>query len=183
MCISRWPARRSGCCSGNHPISPAPPRSSGSVSTRPISRPMPYCDERKDDPMNRGRWLLLLAGVAWLVGCRSTRGGPLVVRGTVEVPEIDLSATVPARVASVRPEEGAEVQAGDTIAILSQAELPSSLEAQRARVANAQARLRDLEAGARPAELERAQAEVAAARAETQRATKDAERMRALAAQ
>jgi HlyD family secretion protein len=133
--------------------------------------------------MNRGRSLLVLVSAGWFGGCRSTESGPLVARGTVEVPEIDLSAPVPARLVSVRVEEGALVRAGDTIAVLSQAELPSSLDAQRARVANTQARLRDLEAGARPAELERAQAEVAAARAETQRASKDAERMRSLAAQ
>jgi HlyD family secretion protein len=101
----------------------------------------------------------------------------------VELPEIDLSAPVAARVVAILADEGSVVAAGDTVAILSQAELPASLEAQRARVENAQARVRDLEAGARPSELQRAEAEVAAAKAEAERTAKDAERIRNLAAQ
>jgi HlyD family secretion protein len=118
--------------------------------------------------------------VLWLAGCSGADDGALVARGSVELPEVDLSVPIAARVVAVRVDEGAVVRAGDTIALLSQADLPSSLVAQRARVGMAGANLKDLEAGARPEELKRAEAELAAAGAEADRTATDLARFKSL---
>lgn len=121
--------------------------------------------------------LLLMLGAA----CAKTASDGYDARGTVEVPEVDLGAMSAGRVIAIRVEEGATVQAGDTVALLSQIDLSATLAAQNARVAGARASLRDLEAGSRPEELGRAQADVAAATAEVDRAAKELARMRDLA--
>lgn len=120
-------------------------------------------------------WLAVLA----LAGCRQADTTP-VARGTIEVPEIDLAAPVAARILTIRADEGTDVRAGDTVALLTQADLPSSLAAQRARVSMAEANLRDLQAGARPEELRRAATDVEAARAEAERTRSDRERFQSL---
>lgn len=124
----------------------------------------------------RHRYLLVTIALA---GCSWNKASP-PARGTVEVPEIDVAATVAARVVAVRVEEGQDVAPGDTIALLTQADLAGTIEAQRARVTEAAANLRDLEAGARPQETERARAEVAAATAEAERTAVDRDRFRSL---
>jgi HlyD family secretion protein len=114
--------------------------------------------------------------------CGDDTGG-YEARGTVEVHEMDLSAPSAARVVRLTVDEGDRVAAGDTIAVLTQADLGATLEAQRARLGTAQANLRDLEAGARTEEIRQAEAELAGATAEAERTTKDLERMQALAAE
>lgn len=94
---------------------------------------------------------------------------------------MDVAPTVAARVVGVRVEEGAVVHPGDTLAMLTQATLASTLESEQARLARAEATLRDLRAGSRPAEIQRARSELAAAEAEATRTAKDLERIRALA--
>jgi HlyD family secretion protein len=125
----------------------------------------------------RRSWLGLLVAAT---GCGGAADHWLIGRGTIEVPEVDLAAPVGARVVAVRVEEGAVVAPGDTIVLLSQADLPASVEAQRARVGMAAANLRDLERGARPEEIKRAEAEVAAAAAEAERTAIEVERLRSL---
>lgn len=111
-------------------------------------------------------------------------GGPgsgvFDARGTVEVPEVDIGPLTAARVLTVRVDEGAQVRAGDTLALLTQTDLGATLAGQRARVANAEATLRELVAGARPQEIRRAEAEVAAAEAELVRTGQALERARSL---
>jgi len=124
------------------------------------------------------RWLGIAALIA-IPGC-GPKQAELVARGTVEVPQVDVSAAVAARVVSVRVEEGALVAAGDTLALLTQADLPASVAAQRARVAMAAANVRDLETGARPEEIKRAEAEVAGAVAEAERTAADQTRFETL---
>jgi membrane fusion protein YbhG len=102
-------------------------------------------------------------------------------RGSIEVPEMDLAPTVPARVLDVRVDEGAVVREGDTLVVLTQSDLPAVLSADRARLAQSEANLKDLEAGARPEELARARAELATAQAEAIRADSDLTRIRTLA--
>ena len=115
-----------------------------------------------------------------LAACGGAGADGFEARGTVEVPEVDISALSPARVVAVRVEEGARVEAGDTLASLTQVDLSASIAAERARVATAQANLRDLEAGSRPEEIARARAELSAARAEVDRTGKDLERVQSL---
>lgn len=123
---------------------------------------------------------LVFCFVLAAIGCRAERPSGLSGKGTIELPELDLGPPASARVVAVRVEEGAEVAAGDTIALFAQAELPASIAAGRARVAMAQSSLADLERGARPEELRRAEAELAAATAEAERTAVDLERARSL---
>jgi HlyD family secretion protein len=113
-------------------------------------------------------------------GCGSGADDPFQARGTVEMPEVDLAVLSGARVIAVRVEEGALVQAGDTLALLTQSELGATLAAERARIGSALATLRDLEAGSRPEEIARAEAELSSARAEVDRTAKDLTRTRDL---
>jgi HlyD family secretion protein len=130
--------------------------------------------------VNTVGWMLSVGLVA--SGCGDDPSG-YEARGTVEVHEMDLSAPSAARVLRLAVDEGDPVAAGDTIAVLTQADLGATLEAQRARLGAAQANLRDLEAGSRTEEIRQAEAELAGATAEAERTAKDLERMQALAAE
>ncbi|HVE77796.1 MAG TPA: HlyD family efflux transporter periplasmic adaptor subunit [Gemmatimonadaceae bacterium] len=122
-----------------------------------------------------------LAVVA-LAACRGDDASTVDAHGTVEVVEVDVAPMTAARLLDVRVGEGDSVHAGDTLALLTQATLHADIEQRRARVAAAEAALRDLTAGARPAEVERADAELRAADAEAARTARDLERLAALAA-
>ena len=120
--------------------------------------------------------------LAFAVAACSPAAGGYQARGTVELPEVDVSAMQPARVVAIRVDEGDVVRAGDTLALLTQNDLDASLAGQRARNATALANLRDLEAGSRPEEIARAEAELSAAQAEVERAGRELQRLRDLAA-
>ena len=120
-----------------------------------------------------GLWVLV-------AGCRAFSSEGYEARGTVEVPEVDLAAPTAARVVALRVDEGAAVQAGDTLALLTQTDLPAALAAQRARLSAAEANLRDLEAGPRPEEVRQAEAALGSAEAEALRTRQALERARAL---
>ena len=117
-----------------------------------------------------------------LAECARATGDTIEATGTLEVVEIDVAPTMPARVARVLVDEGAVVTPGDTLAVLSIATLPADLAQREARAAAAGATLAELEHGARPPELLRAEADLSGAEAEASRAAKDAERLRPLAA-
>lgn len=123
-------------------------------------------------------FVLLVLSAAVLAGCAPD--GPYSAHGTVEIREMDVSPVVPARIASVRVDEGDSVRAGDTIAVLTVSTLPADIAGREARLASAQAQLRDLERGARAPELERARADLRAATAEAARTADDARRIQAL---
>jgi HlyD family secretion protein len=126
-----------------------------------------------------GRWLGGAAGALTVAACAGAPP-PFEAWGTVELPEIDMAALASARVVAVRVEEGARVAAGDTVALLTQADIGASVAEGRSRVATAIANLDDLEAGSRPEEIRRAEAELAGAEAEVVRTGKDLERTRDL---
>jgi len=123
-----------------------------------------------------------LLALLLVAGCGTAGADSFRARGTVEMPEVDLSTLTAARVVAVRVDEGALVRAGDTLAFLTQSDLDATLAAQRARIATAGANLRDLEAGSRPEEIRSAEGELRTAEAELQRLGKDLERTRGLAA-
>ncbi len=123
-----------------------------------------------------------LAVLALLVSCDNGDANWYLARGTVEMPESDLSAPQAARVIALRVDEGNTVRRGDTLALLTQTDLPASLAMARARVATAEANLRDLEAGARPQEIGQAEAQVQASEAEALRTRQALDRARALIA-
>ena len=116
------------------------------------------------------------------VACSRKASDQVTADGTVELTQVDVAPVVSGRVVLVTVDEGATVRRGDTLVVLAQSTLPADLEQRRARVASAQARLRDLQAGARPAELERAQADLRSVAAEADRAERERARLEPLVA-
>jgi len=104
----------------------------------------------------------------------------VVAQGTIEVDETDVIPTVRGRLSRMLVAEGDLVRAGDTVAVLESSTLPDDLAERRARVARAEAELRDLQLGARPEEIARAEAGLRGAAAADHRAARDLERMEAL---
>jgi HlyD family secretion protein len=100
--------------------------------------------------------------------------------GTLEAVEVDVAPMTPARVVNVFVEEGATVAVGDTLVALSQPTSRPDVDQRRARLASAEAALRELEAGSRPREIDRARADLAAAEAEAERTARDYARNRPL---
>jgi HlyD family secretion protein len=131
--------------------------------------------------MIRLRTALLAVALPLAAACDRSADDELSAHGTVEIRELDVSASMASRVVQVLVDEGDSVSTGDTLAVLSQPTLSPDIAAREARLTTAQAYLRDLEAGARAPELERARAELRAATAEAERTARDHERMRALA--
>ena len=130
--------------------------------------------------MNIAAWLL----VVLVLACGGDgREQQIQGHGTVEVDEADIAPTAAARVVRVWVDEGDSVRTGDTLVTLTQSTVQPDISGRLARVASAEATLRDLEAGARPAEIERAQAELQTAEAEATRTARDFQRIARLAAQ
>lgn len=123
---------------------------------------------------------LLMTTVAIGAACSGSDDARIEAVGTVEIREHDVAPMTAARVVRMLVEEGASVDEGDTLAVLSVATLGADIEQARARIATAQAVLQEAEAGPRRAEIERAVAELRAAESEAERAAKDLERIRTL---
>jgi HlyD family secretion protein len=122
---------------------------------------------------------LAVAAAFLSLGCRASDDA-LVAHGTVEIREMDVAPSIPARVERMLVDEGDSVTDGDTLVVMSQATLPADLAAMEARLTTARAQLRELEAGARAPELARARAELRGAVSEAERTARDHERMRRL---
>ena len=125
-------------------------------------------------------WSFLLAVVFVNTGCARHSDTTVSATGTVELLETDISPVEPGRLIRLWVEEGASVRAGDTLATLDSPTLPTDVRERQARVAQADAEVRDLERGARPEEIARAQSELTAATAEAERAERDFARSTAL---
>jgi HlyD family secretion protein len=115
----------------------------------------------------------------FLVACSSQRDR-VTAQGTIEVDETDVIPTVRGRITRMLVAEGDYVKAGDTLVTLESSTLPEDLAERRARVARAEAELRDLELGSRPEEIARAEAVLESAVAEDLRAARDLDRMEQL---
>lgn len=122
----------------------------------------------------------LICGLVILAACSGNGGDDIEAVGTVEIREHDVAAMTAARVVQLLVDEGATVDAGDTVAVLSVSTLAADIEQRRASVATAQAALREAQAGPRSAEIERAEADLRAAEAEADRAARDLVRIQAL---
>ncbi len=122
----------------------------------------------------------LVISAALVAACAEPASNSIEATGTLEVVEVHVAATVPARVVRVLVEEGAVVRAGDTIAVLTQPTLAAQQQF-GARARAARATLDELERGSRAAEVLRAEADAAAAEAEAARTLRDAERLKGLA--
>lgn len=112
--------------------------------------------------------------------CSKASSNDVVADGTIELTQVDVAPFVPGRVVRVTVEEGGAVRAGDTLVVLAQSTLPGDIDQRRARVASAEARLRDLQAGARPAEIQRAEADLRSVTAEAERTERDRARYETL---
>jgi HlyD family secretion protein len=130
-------------------------------------------------PLRAARCALTAFAVI-VAACSRNGGDGIEAVGTVEIREHDVAPMTAARVVRVLVDEGAAVDAGDTVAVLSVSTLAADIEQGRARVATAQAALREAEAGPRNAEIDRAEADLRAAEAEADRAAKDLVRIQAL---
>lgn len=107
--------------------------------------------------------------------------GTLSASGTVEATEADLGVQVPGQLAWVRPHEGDVAKMGDTLAALDRSEFEARRAQALARLASAQALLREMEAGSRSEELVQAREADSAARARLTDAQRDFDRMQGLA--
>lgn len=127
--------------------------------------------------MNRSRALFFLLAI--LPSCRLSDGHEAV--GTLEITAVDLAPMVPARVVRVLVDEGDQVRAGDTVAVLTQAGLGDQVAEATARVAAAEAQLLELERGSRPEEIAQAEQDLAVAASLAEQMRLDAVRARTLA--
>jgi len=128
--------------------------------------------------MQHAPWILLLLAL----GCSSKRTTQLTAEGTIEVEETDIAPRVDGRISRIWVAEGDQVKVGDTLVTLISSTLPDDIHEREARVARAEAELKDLERGSRPEEIARAEAELRSATAEDARAARDFERMESLGA-
>jgi HlyD family secretion protein len=115
--------------------------------------------------------------LALIAACRSSSSTERTATGTLQYVEIDVAPVAPGRVVLVNRREGEAVHAGDTLAVLTDARLAPNVEAMRARLRTADARLRQLLAGPRASDVERAEAELRAAQSEVDRTASDVERL------
>jgi HlyD family secretion protein len=111
-----------------------------------------------------------------VTGSQATLGAS----GTIEATDADLGFQAPGRVMEVVVREGDRVAAGDVLARLDTREIAATLEAARAQLAAAEARLTELRRGARPQELATARASVRSAEERAADARREAERARTL---
>ncbi|HYN07514.1 MAG TPA: efflux RND transporter periplasmic adaptor subunit [Vicinamibacterales bacterium] len=113
-------------------------------------------------------------------GCRREAPiGPPRASGYVEATDVRVSAKVPGRVEKVNVVEGARVNAGDTLVVLSTTDVTLVLSRVRAERDQAVANLRLLQAGARPEDIRQLEAQLAAATAERQAAEAEVSAARA----
>jgi len=119
---------------------------------------------------------LLLA--AWRWPWQATvESNELVLPGTVEAREVDLSFQVSGRIDSLAVDEGYVVKAGQPVAQLYSRDYELALQNAEARAEAARAALAALEAGARAQELRVAEARLASARADLNFTRADARRI------
>lgn len=128
--------------------------------------------------------LLAIGGITatawrWPRGAGSA-SNVLVLPGTVEAYEVDLSFQVRGRIERLTVDEGDVVEQGQTVAYLDRRNFELSLRGAEARAAAARATLAALEAGTRAQEIQVAQARLASAKADLNFARVDAKRIAAL---
>jgi len=126
------------------------------------------------------RWVLSGLVPVLLPACGGDGGD--VARGWVEGREVVVAPMSSGRLVTVRFEEGDTVAVGDTVALLTRAEVPAELAAARSRAEAAQARLAELERGSRSEDVAAARAELSAAEADLANRVRTAGRLEALEA-
>ena len=124
--------------------------------------------------------LVVTAIVLKLTVFRSAETGDLAASGTVEATEAQLGFQAPGRIAAIRVREGDAVRAGDTLAMLDDAELMARRTQAQAALVAAQALLAELRAGSRSEERVTAQEALRAATSRLADARQEFERTQRL---
>jgi HlyD family secretion protein len=126
--------------------------------------------------------VLALAAVAALVISRRGNAvkGEIKVSGTVEATTAELSFKVSGRLLKRLVDEGMQVTAGQTVALLEDDELKQELDARTADEKATRAGLADLEAGSRREEIAQGEASLLRMKADADKLARDAERAETL---
>lgn len=106
--------------------------------------------------------------------------GVLAISGNIEISDVAASFKVPGRVRARAVSEGEQVEAGQVLARLDDAELVREVEIRRAELGATRAALAELEAGSRREEINQARASVERARADAARAASERARQESL---
>jgi len=106
--------------------------------------------------------------------------GVLKLYGNVDIREVDMAFRVPGRIATMAVDEGDKVQAGQLLAALDTASIDAQVNEANAAVAQAQAQLAKLRNGNRAQDIGQARARVAAAQASIREAEQDVARRQGL---
>ncbi len=113
--------------------------------------------------------VIVLISMAGFYGARvlnSRAPSTLLVTGTIEATQVDVSAKYAGRIVARLVREGERVAAGQLLIRLDDQELRAEFQRNEAAVRNAEAQLHDLLSGARTEEIEEARAAVERARAQ-----------------
>jgi HlyD family secretion protein len=112
--------------------------------------------------------LVVAAGLVatWAASRLRDDAGPLLVTGTIEAIQVDISPRTTGRIVERTVRDGQPVERGQLLVRLDDAQPTAELRRAEATLRASQAQLRDLRAGARPEEIQ--EAEATAARAQAQ---------------
>jgi len=143
--------------------------------------------------VHAARWvalrLALLASIAMLAGCDISwpwgdkgRGATLLLPGTVDAHEVDLSFQVGGRILRLDTDEGRSVVVGDILAELDPRDLELALARAQAQAASAEKALAVLKAGSRVQDIQSAEAALRQAEADLRFARTQLERTEKLVA-
>lgn len=115
----------------------------------------------------RGLAMILGFGLVLLTGCtgngRPHEPGRLPGNGVIEATEVNLTAKIAGKIASLTPREGDAVARGDLVCSLEAEEVEGQVQQAQGALAVAEARLAELLAGTRQEEIKRARAQLQAA--------------------
>jgi HlyD family secretion protein len=126
--------------------------------------------------------VIVLAAVAALIISRRSSAvkGEIKVSGTIEATSVDLSFKVGGRLSKRLLDEGMQVIAGQTVALLEDDELRQERSARSADEQAVRAGLADLEAGSRREEIAQGEAALIRMKADADKLARDAERAESL---
>jgi HlyD family secretion protein len=126
--------------------------------------------------------IIALAAVAALIVSRRSSAvkGEIKVSGTVEATSVELSFKVGGRLSRRLVDEGMQVTAGQTVALLEDDELKEERSARSADEKAVRAALADLEAGSRREEIAQGQAALIRMKADAEKLSRDAQRAESL---
>ncbi len=121
--------------------------------------------------------MVTLAAATVLAGCSNKHNGTIEASGTLEATEVKVSAKVPGQIERLLVQEGSQVNAGDTLAVLDHATLEFQWKQAQAGVELAEAQYRLLVNGARSEDVRSAEEAVNQSRSSFENAETDYKRM------